>query len=512
MTASRIRSARSLPEDLRFPDLSAPEGSKPVKADAAGNFEILQLSPGAFEVHAASRRSSASVSVELEEGSERYLDILLEEGLTVSGRVVDPSGRPVEGAIVNVWGGDLCWARSDEDGLFAVHAPGFPRGRGIIEASRFGLHGPRLFCDVPSSGNVITMAPAPVIAGRVSARERENIPPCRVTAVRMDGKDGEFWGSPDAAGRFTAALPPGRYFLHAEAEDFTGTRLHVDLAPGERREVVLELVRSGSVRVRLDMTGSGKDGGEVYIECPSCAPLSEMTDFPGEITFEDIPPGPVSVVAVARDHGLARLDGIQVTAGTTSEVTLSVPAIQGIFGQVTRRGEPIEGARVLARGPGGSHLTGTSLGGWFQIEELEAGAYEVHVEDSATRSEVVTQGRATRLWVELAATLVSGTVTAGGRPASGMPVEATGLLDSTGLLGSSWSHTTETNAAGEWSLQLPAPEEYIVDFGKGGATRSLVLEEGQGSAGLDVTLESLPLPEPEEPDAPDEEDRSEDEN
>ena len=489
--------ARAPPQDLRFPDLeeSSGPGWVDVNADPSGDFEILQLWPGAYQVHVFSEvHRSARLDVDVDVGSARHLDIVLDEGFTVSGRVIDPSGNPVNGATVSVSGpGHTTYARSDENGLFAAH--GLTAGRGSIEASRFGLHGRRLPCDIPSSDNLFTMAPTPIISGRVSARGQKILPACHVNASRMDGEEGEFSDTPDAAGRFTAALPPGRYFLHAQAEGFASNRLQVELRPGERREVVLELVRSGSLRVRLEVEGPEKHEGRVYVEGPSCAHLVEPTEYPGAVVFEDVPSGHLGLLAVAWEHGLVRHAGIVITAGTTSEVTLQMPAVQGIFGQVTRRGEPVDGARVGAQGPGGSHFARTSSSGWYQIEELEAGAYEVHVED-ARRTITVTREKAVELDVDLAARLVSGTVTVAGRPAANVLVQATGLLRSS-------LDVTNTDAAGEWSLQLLVPEEYDISFGEEGAegrvTRNLSLEPGAAEARLDVALESLPMAEPEGP-------------
>ena len=505
-------SAAAISEGWTFPALHG--FVHPVlSVDPSGKFEILNVSPHAYRIHVTSERQGEVEldDVEVEEGSERRLDIVLEEGFSVSGRVVDAAAKPVEGATVTVSGGvETRNATSDEKGLFTVS--GLPRRRGAIEVQRFGFHGPRLYCEIPSSGNLVAMAPAPVISGTVIARGRNILPECSVRASRTDGEE-EFWGESDGAGRFTMALAPGKYFVQPEAKGFASTPVRIELKPGEKREVALELIQSGSIRVRLEVEGSpGTGSKDVYLEDPTGASFARtgITEMDGSVRFEDVLPGPSALVAVVWNHGIAREDRIVVTAGATTEVNITVPAARGIFGRVTRLGdEPLPGARVRASGPGGSHLSHTSPNGWYQIEDLEPGAYEVQVEEAATRTVSVTEGEPTRLDVELAAALVSGSVTFDGRPVAGVGVTASSLLGS--VCGSIW-----TDDHGEWSLELRAPEEYVIWIGEentGALTRSLVLVEGQTQARLDVVLERSPVAEePEGPEAPADGIRSENEN
>ena len=464
-------------------------GGETTRPLASGDFELKQLPPGTYTVLVSSEWCRPQdFSVDLEEGSERFLDILLEEGLSVSGKVVEAGGKPVEGVDLTVWlPGANAFATSDEDGLFT--ARGLPAGRGAISAFLFGVES-TVVCDIPSSGNVVNVGTTALVSGRVEARGRKAAPESAIEFLRWTGGGLEQvqYVTTDEASRFRAALSPGMYLVRATAEAFASPRLEIELRPGERREIVIEIVQGGSVEVLLELEGADSGGGWLCLESPASAPVCEESDFPGETIFEGVPAGLTALVAVVHEHGLARKEGVLVTAGSNVRVELTVPRTQGIFGRVTRRGEPVDGMTVHVRGPSGPQLSRTSMRGWYQLEGLAPGDHEIHVEDSRRTARVVA-GKATRLDIELAAVLVSGSVRVGGQPAAGVPVESTCLLDAS-------DNSTRTNDDGQWSLDLLAPGEYAIVAG--GVHRNLVLKEGQSEATVAFELETLPPPEEEE--------------
>jgi hypothetical protein len=300
----------------------------------------------------------------------------------------------------------------------------------------------------------------------------------------------------DEASRFRAALSPGKYIVHATAEGFASPRTEIELCPGERREIVIEIVRGSSVEVVLELDGADSGKGWLCLESAALAPVCEETYFPGETIFEGVLPGPVALVAVVHGHGLTRKEGVLVTTASEVQVELTVPRIQGFYGRILRRGEPLDGHGVRVRGPEGTKLSRTSMRGWYQLEGLAAGDHEVEAEGSRRKARVIA-GKATRLDIDLAAADVSGTVRVAGKPATGVLVESTCLLDAS-------ESSTETDADGEWSLDLLAPGEYAIVAG--GVHRNLVLKEGQGEATVVFELETLP------PEDDAEDDQSEDEN
>ena len=309
----------------------------------SGDFELERLPPGKYDVLVSSTCCRMQeFSVELEEGSERFLDIALDEGFSVAGKVVDAEGKPVEGIQLTVWlPGAHAFAISDEAGLFT--ASGLPAGRGAITAFEFDYE-TSVVCDIPSSGNVVRVGTAAFVSGRVEARGGKAAPECEIEFLRMIGGAPETveYTRTDEASRFREALAPGKYFVRAKAEGFACPRLEIELRPGEKREILIELVRGGYVEARLDLEGEESGDGWLYLESPSSAPICEGAEFPGESTLEAVPPGPAALVAVVQDRGLVRKEGLLISAGQAVRVDLTVPRVQGIFGQVTRRGEPVE--------------------------------------------------------------------------------------------------------------------------------------------------------------------------
>ncbi|MFP4172961.1 MAG: collagen binding domain-containing protein, partial [Candidatus Hydrogenedentota bacterium] len=86
----------------RFGDVSAADQRR---TDSSGFFEFGDLRPGRYRVEArdATRGTGESEPVALSRGQERTgVRIRLERGVRVTGRVQDPSGRPVSGAQVRL--------------------------------------------------------------------------------------------------------------------------------------------------------------------------------------------------------------------------------------------------------------------------------------------------------------------------------------------------------------------------------------------------------------------------
>ena len=489
------------PKDLRFDGLVNLFERKTVVAGASGEFEFPHLCPANYSLVVSTEdRDGANRTVKLEDGSAPFLDIVLEDGTTTSGSVVDRSGRPVPGALVRFSGyGWMSQVEADNEGLFEARK--LETGRAWVEAAGFGLRSPRIGCDIPSGGIVLEVEPEAVISGKVVARGMKTLPLCGVRFDRLRGgrREQVFDGWADVASRFAASVPPGRYLLHAEADGLVCAGLQLEVSAGERRDVVLELVPGGSVQVKLGVEGREPARAWFFLESPSSPPLAEEFEhFPDEVSFEAVAPGPATLLAVAQDYGMVRRS-LVIEAAKVTEVSLMLPRLRGIFGQVTRRGEPVGAASVLALGPGGQHACRTAPDGWYEIGGLDPGTYEILAEGSAKGSAVLTRDRAVQKNIEIAATVVSGTVILGDEPRAGVPVEAMDLSqDSRG--------ETKTDATGWWSLELSAPDEYIVVFGEGAASRGLALEDGQTTATIDIEIEKLPKPEPDEPEKPQEED------
>lgn len=171
-------------------------------ADAEGRF-VLALQPGTWriEVRAAGLVERTVDGFEVPEAGEPPpLEVLLEEGATVAGRVVDDEGRPVAGAAV----GD---AKTGPDGRFVLH--GLPPAGEFLDVVRTGFVGPISVVVAPGTDEPdIVLERASAVSGTVLLPDGRT--PARTFRVWVwpDGGDrGVDRRYPNSWGRHEGHLP-----------------------------------------------------------------------------------------------------------------------------------------------------------------------------------------------------------------------------------------------------------------------------------------------------------------
>jgi protocatechuate 3,4-dioxygenase beta subunit len=307
-----------------------------VETDAAGRFAVRGLPPGSYEVVAAAEGFLAGPPVLAESApptAAASIEIALERGLPVRGRVVDPSGAPVTGATVELHGapsdrfaGPFRPVVSRADGGFEV--PGVPPGEGFRVAARApGLAAgeaavPAVRAPDGVSG-VVVVVRRYRIAGRAEPPPGEALPPPGVgVTVEVLGMAGGDAGALPAArtpldgeGRFEAAVPsPGHYIVRAAPGGLeptsglgaqVGRRLASPAVPvevaadGSAPEVVLRLERpvvlEGTV---VDPEGRPLPSTSVRARGPRDATVADESC----LTSED---GSFRLLLLPRDHSVA---------------------------------------------------------------------------------------------------------------------------------------------------------------------------------------------------------------
>lgn len=243
-------------------------GRKTTRSRTDGEYQVVGLEAGGYELRVSAPRLAQSVMRELEVGPDeaRRVDVHLEPEQRLTGVVADDSGAPIDQAriSVSVVGGARRSSSSDPTGSFivdrlgreeltvAVESPGFLR---YSERGVFAQDGPL---------EVVLRAAYEITGVVLDQGTEEPIPNARarITPVVWEGrKEREVWGRTDAEGRFTIGnLAAGDYQLQIAAEGyvpFEVTGIRLPTRPSEDDLVVL-LRAGGRIRGTVyDMVGSG---------------------------------------------------------------------------------------------------------------------------------------------------------------------------------------------------------------------------------------------------------------
>lgn len=183
--------------------------------DADGRFAFADLPAGHWRIRADAKGyvHAAEVEFDLAPGERRTeLELVLDTGLSISGRVVDEEGRPLPGSIVSVHAlGDrerLIADLARDDGSFSVH--GLEPGRYRLWVDGDGLYGSgaawcEVECDAGEEDVRIRVGRATDVRVRVVDRDGGPLPGANVgVGIGMD----QFSMQPsDEEGRTTIRVP-----------------------------------------------------------------------------------------------------------------------------------------------------------------------------------------------------------------------------------------------------------------------------------------------------------------
>jgi protocatechuate 3,4-dioxygenase beta subunit len=379
--------------------------------DKEGRFEIGRLPAGRFDLEAQAEGFAPlvvpGVAVEGKAGARVDLGtVVLPPGMTVEGTVVDPQGRPLEGAHVAVQPTDFLSmpafslreepAKTGPDGRFAIS--GLREGRRIdLQAWKEGyLQGAAVVVDVPPPGPVrIVLEPGARIAGRVVTEDGKPIAGAGVYASHGEGGLGRGRGRmgagrTDEMGRFElGGLEPGRLVLRAVAPGYLAAEARVEAVAGEEAPEVRIVLRRGAVvtgRV-LGPDGAPVPGADVRVLQTSredvlfaMARESARTDAEGRYRLEGVEEGRRSIVASHESFQRAVKD-LDVQAGE-NRLDLQLGQGQAVAGRIVDpAGRPVPGARVVLStqgfGYGGEGMAeaASEEDGSFRFPSVASGTY-----------------------------------------------------------------------------------------------------------------------------------------
>jgi erythromycin esterase len=174
--------------------------------------------------------------------------------VVVAGRVEDPAGHPVGGALVALVGRRTGQAtavvKTGSDGTFRASVP---MGRYALTATAAGFAAafvpPAPGDSATPDGATLQLGSGGVeLSGQIEVAGGRPAAGTRLTLARFSEEDGDlFYAETDGEGRFAVRLPPARYRIGLDSADYVAKPVEADLGPGAAaRPVTLFASRLGA--------------------------------------------------------------------------------------------------------------------------------------------------------------------------------------------------------------------------------------------------------------------------
>lgn len=511
-------------------------GSVLAVTDARGRFRLEGIAPGLHSLTATARGYGEASRRNVRPGAT--VSLTLRSGGWIAGRVLDPSEKPVKGALVRAEQEPRFWQTSQTettDGEGRFDLPGLPAGRYTVIASAPGFApGIEPGVNVPAEGPAdvtVSLARGASIVGRIVDAQlrplkgqariqelaRQELPTSAGEILKADAKDD---------GRFRIErVPAGSWTLGITSAGFAGQRVEADLSTREPSldlgDIVLERGLTLHGRVR---TASGAPiGGAAISAYPDDGGSDEAWAPSGEdgtFVLAGLQPGLYDLDV--RAAGFAPLRK-QLSPGPDDADLVLLPG-GAITGLVVEEGDrPVDSYRVVANADRADRRTSSDAGksvgspdGRFLLEDVAEGTYVVQVlAPERTPGSVsglkVAAGRTTDAGtIRLSrGGVVRGTVVdLGGNAIEGATVKAVGPGEGR----QRWMdlNTAVTDSAGSFEIQgvapgnatvgaghpqyAPSDTTVMVDPAKGPSEVRLTLQQGGRIEGSARRREGTPLP------------------
>jgi protocatechuate 3,4-dioxygenase beta subunit len=496
---------------------AAPHDGEPLEpsleTDADGAFRLGGLAPGRYDL-TAEAAGFASASATVDAGGEP-VELVLEPGGVIAGRVVDENGAPINDARVNAERSSdspgsqrFAGARADEgDGGFSLRdlAAGTwalaVRATGHGEAS---LSAVKVAAGRTVNVGTIVLGHGGVVRGSVVTTDGSGVPGATVGVEREANRRRRLGETlTDSSGAFEIqGVPSGLMRVIARHPSFAeGAPVVTDVDPEkEPTSVRIVLVRGGNLEGRvLHRDGRPFTGGRVSARAADIRATAQWAMAPiagdGSFSMEHLSPGRTTVTAMAFTPSSPLLLGggenvltgvasreVDVRDGETSPVELALRDVV-VAGKVTRAGQPASGVAVTVlshrtaevmtwSGPQGGTLpepgpppmsATTREDGSYELLVFTPGPSAVSLQASGQsypdRDADIPDAERYELDLEIAGATVSGVVVDrdGGAPVSGASVSARRVGGE-----KDWSGSADCAADGRFSLAVE-PGEYRLE-------------------------------------------------
>jgi uncharacterized GH25 family protein len=463
-----------------------------------GTFTLENVPPGSTQlvVSAPGYTTARIPGLNVEDGkSLDNVDVSLDTGVRLMGRVIGPDGAPLSGVSIRentspgvrtIGPGGGVNATTDPNGEYTIEAidPGektftFTHSGylSVDKSITLSGHDARLDAQLSSgmtvNGVVVTDAGAPVADAGVSA----------VSASTS------MFGSPnartDANGNFQiVGLAPGHYRFMARKEGVGSGQLDFDVASGGSPRVVIPA--GGTIVGHVTGLTEAELQNAVVNASSATGNASAAVDASGAYRIDGAPTGTVHVTARTnsgfgpggKSSGVV---AVQVDAGSTATADIQFKSNTVVTGRVTRNGQPMANVMVGFNprgGPAASSSGNTDSNGNYTISGLDDGNYNVSVVDidrsNAFTSTYEVHGSGT-FDIDIKTASLRGTVV---DASTGEPIAAAAVQLQNSQGGFMAAHMVQTDPSGA----------FFVDNVARGSYHIVVQKDGYGNVTRDITV------------------------
>jgi hypothetical protein len=367
--------------------------------DAQGRFAVAGAPAGRQSVTARLQGMAPAVAwIEVEPAADAAVELRLEPGATLTGRVLNASREPVRGGVAVQELGDhatpeglaeLLRADAGTDGRFRIDR--VPAGSHALRVTSPGLTPRRVEFSIESDVDLgdLTLDAGLAIRGRVRDRAGVGIGGARIFGFTRSSEAGVpiDTTSEDDGSFAIGGLQPGSYRVMIQASGFGLAQRDLE-AKSEPVEIVLD--PAGSIR-GCAVDAAGRPVTSYRVEAQPASRTTERLTPPrienvgavdGCFGLEDVTEGRYILSVTAPDHPAATVSDVKVTAGASTDVG-RVRLDRGgmVRGTVVdAAGGGILGATVIVAKAGWSQANSnavTDANGTFELSGLAGGALEL---------------------------------------------------------------------------------------------------------------------------------------
>ena len=514
-TAATIRgTVRSSVDQRPLPGASVSAGDgrgttfDSVFTDRKGNFSLGPLPAGVIHVSASRTgyRSAPPEKARVTAGSavERTLTLTRSR---MRGIVVDEEKKPVAGALVTSWREAALTA---PDGTFEVTVMP-PMIKVTKEGFATAVHGP-IAMDTPQPKEPVTIVLKPGFELRVRlvGHDGEAVAgePLGVMLSPEDPRRGsmrEICGFRDCStgddGSLTLRVVEGKYDFIAGGATVPIVNVRQKHVTADAPVVTLRALRGASVSGKVVVSDGSPIAGDsvrVFIKSPRDTPGAPMVGSDGSFTLENVPAGPLTLVARRVIQGAPWIEGPPVEIDAPANgVVLEIPAPQLVTGRVVSRAtrEPVTEFSMEIRRRRGSGYSGTrqsflSSDGSFSIDAAGTPALDLIVSapgfaPAALQNVAVGAGDPVLFQLDAGGSVTGRVVTESGGVSG-----ATVHLQREGAMPHDRQQPVRTDADGRFNFDSVAPGEHVVRVTKEGlvaAARTVAVKAGS-PADVEITM------------------------